>query len=150
MTNSNIQRRQIRPQSLLLGCEKRLSRTAQQQPFDDMSGLPHPDSGGTYNQILICLVWWLPFLFPSAHEPPAGDDTRFDLRKMDLHHHTFFASISVSDFRHSVAWSANFEEDFSLYVGLGRSYHQLGLFCIPGSSSGEVCLMLFPLRVCKI
>lgn len=104
----------------------------------------------TYNQILVCLVWWLPLLFPGTHEPSSGDDTWLDLGKMDLHHHTFLASIPVTNFRHSITWSTYFEEDFPLYIGLRWGYHQLGLLRIPGSPPSEVCLMLFPLCMCKI
>lgn len=150
MTNSNIQRRQFHPLSLSLGCEKQLFRTAQQQPFNGMSGLPHATIKRTYDQILVCFVWWLPLLFPSTHEPPSGDDACFNLWKMHLHHHTFLSGIPVTNFRHPVTWSANFEKDFSLYIGLGRGYHQLGLLRIPGCSSGEVCLVLFPLCMGKI
>lgn len=152
MTNSNTQRRQIHLLSPSLGCEKQLFRMAQQQPFNDTSDLPHSicHIWRTYNQILVSLVWWLPLLFPSTHEPPSGDDTWFNLGKMHLHHHTFLSGIPVTNFRHSVARSTYFEEDFSLYIGLGWGHHQLGLLRIPGSSSSKVCLVLFPLSVCKI
>ena len=152
MTNSNIRRRQIHLLSPLLGYERQLFRMAQLPPFNDMSELPQPTFviRRTYNQILVCLVRWLPLLFPSTHEPPSGDDAWFDLGKMDLHHHTFLSSIPVANFRHSITWSTNFKEDFSLNIGLSWGYHQLGFLRIPRSPSGEVSLVLFPLCVCKI
>lgn len=62
----------------------------------------------TYNEVLVGLVRWLSFLFPSAHESSARHNSCFYLRKMNLHHHSLLPRVSVPDFRHSITRAANF------------------------------------------
>lgn len=79
----------------------------------------------THDEILIRFVRWFLSLLPSTHEPPPRNDIRLDLRQMHLDHHPLFPSIHISDFRHPITRSSNFEENFALYCARGRSDHQL-------------------------
>lgn len=101
----------------------------------------------THDEVLVCLVRWLSFLLPCTHKSPSRHDTRLDLRKMYLNHHTFLSRISISNFRYSVTWSTDFKEDFALHVTLCRRDHELGVFRIAGGSPCQVGLMFFALRV---
>jgi hypothetical protein len=69
---------------------------------------------------------------------------------MHLHHHPLLTRIPVSDFRHTVSGSADFEEYFTLDVRRGGGYHQLGILRIAGGAPSEVRLMLFALGVSEV
>ena len=101
----------------------------------------------THNEVLVSLIWWLPFLLPSTHKPPTGQDIALYLRQMDLHHHSFLSSVSVTNLGNTVTWPTNFKEDFSLDVCLSRSNHELCVFSIAGSATSKISLMFLPLGV---
>jgi hypothetical protein len=77
-------------------------------------------SSGTYNEILIRLVWRLSLLFPGAHEPPARNDARLDLRQVDLHHHALLARLAVAHFRHAIPRPPDLQEHLALHARLLR------------------------------
>lgn len=90
----------------------------------------------THYQILICPVRWLTLLFPGTHEPLSWHDTRLDLWKMDLYHHSFLPCLLITDFGYSITGPPNLEENFPLHIALCRSYHKLRIFHILCSSPG--------------
>jgi len=63
---------------------------------------------GAYNEVLINLVWRLPFLLPGAHKPTTGQDIFLYLRKVDLDHHALLPSVFVPDLGHSISRATNF------------------------------------------
>lgn len=104
----------------------------------------------TYDEVLVSLVGRFALLFPSTHEPSSWRYSRFDLWEMHLHHHALLSGVPVPNFCDAVSWSANFQEDFALYVALSRSNHKLCLLSITSRTSGKIRLMFFALRVSKI
>lgn len=104
----------------------------------------------THNEILVCLVGRFSLLLPSAHESSPRDNSRLDLRKMDLYHHALLSCVSIPHLSHSVSWSTDLQEDFSLYIALCRCNHQLCLFKVARCTSSKIGLMLLSLSVCKI
>ena len=109
--------------------------------------MPRFRMGCTHNEILISLVWWLPFLLPSTHESPTGQDIAFYLRQMYLHHHPFLSSVSVTNFGNAVTWPTDFKEDFSLDVCLSGGNHELCVFSITSSTTSKISLMFLSLGV---
>jgi hypothetical protein len=103
-----------------------------------------------YNEVLVCFVGWLSFLFPCTHEPTPRKHAGLDLGEMYLDHHTFLASVPVPHFGDSVPRSAYLQKDLALYIALCRGDHELRVFSITGGSASEICLVLFSLRVCEI
>lgn len=79
----------------------------------------------TYDEILVRPIRWLPFLLPSTHEPPSGNDALFDLRQMHLHHHTLPPALRISDFCHPVTRPSNLQEHLTLYSTRGGRDHEL-------------------------
>ena len=106
--------------------------------------------GSTYDEILIRLIWGFSFLFPGAHEPPTRDDTRLDLRQVDLYHHALLTRLAVAHFRHAIPRPPNLEEHLTLHARLLRRDLQLALFHVTRRAPSEVRLMLFALRVCEV
>lgn len=149
MTSSSTQRHLFRLQFHERECGKQWSRMVQQQPTSH-ERRKSDKKLFTYDEVLVSLVGRLSLLFPSAHESSPWHYARFDLREMYLYHHALLPGISVPDFRDAVPRSANFQEDFTLYVALSRSNHKLCLLRITGRTSCKVRLMLFALRVSKI
>lgn len=103
-----------------------------------------------HNQVLVGFVRGLSFLFPGAHESPPWSNTGFDLRKMHLYHHAFFASISVPHLGDAISRSTNFQENFSLHVTGCRCDHKLCFLEVASGTSGKVCLMLLALGVSEV
>ena len=103
-----------------------------------------------HNQILVCLVRWFSFLFPSAHESSPWNDTILDLREMYLDHHTLLSHLRITYFRYTIPRSPYFQEHLSLHVILGWSNHQLCILHVPCCTTSKVGLMLFPLSVSEI
>lgn len=99
----------------------------------------------TYDEVLVSLIRWLSLLFPSTHEASPRQDSGLDLREVYLDHHSFLSSIPVSDFRDTVSWSADLQEDLALHIVLSRGNHKLRLLCITSGAPCKVCLMFLPL-----
>jgi hypothetical protein len=106
--------------------------------------------GGTHDKILIRLVWGFSLLFPGAHEPPARDDARLDLRQVDLHHHALLARLAVAHFRHAIPRPPNLQEHLTLHARLLRRNLQLALLHVARRAPREVRLVLLALRVCEV
>lgn len=104
----------------------------------------------THNEILVSFVRWFSFLFPSAHKPTTRQHFRFNLRKVDLYHHSFFSCVYVANLRHPVSWPSNLEEDFALDITLCGGNHQLGVLGVASRSACKIRLMFFPLRVGQV
>lgn len=103
-----------------------------------------------HNQILVRLVWWLPFLLPSTHEPSARQNAVLDLWQMDLHHHALLTSVPVADFGYTVSWPTDFQENLALHAARRRGNHELRVLGIPGSTTSEVGLMFLSLSMCQV
>lgn len=109
------------------------------------------NEGHTYDEILVGPIRGLPLLFPCTHKPSTGFHAIFNLWKMNLDHHTFFAHHRVSYFCYTISRSTNFKEHFannSVLVRRGNS--QLGILSISRSSTSKVSLVLFTLSMSKI
>ena len=104
----------------------------------------------THDEVLVCLVGWLPFLLPCAHKASSRDDTRLDLWQVDLHHHTLLPRVVIPDLGDAVSRSPNLQENFSLDVALRRSDHQLRVFGISSGTTREIGLVLFALSVGQV
>ncbi len=104
----------------------------------------------THDEILIRLVWRLSLLFPGAHEPPARDDARLDLREVDLHHHALLVRLTIAHFRHTIPRPPDLQEHLALHVRLLRCDLQLALLHVARRAPREVRLVLLALRVCEI
>jgi hypothetical protein len=104
----------------------------------------------TYNEILIRLVWGFSLLFPGAHEPPARDDARLDLRQVDLDHHTLLSRLAVAYFRHAIPRPPNLEEHLTLHARLLRGDLQLALLHVARRAPCEVRLVFLALGVREV
>ena len=104
----------------------------------------------THDKILVVFVWRLPFLLPSAHEPPPWDHVALDLWQMHLYHHTFLSGIPIPNFCDSVSWPSNLQENFAVDGGLGRGDSELVFLHVTSSTPREIRLVFLTLRVRKV
>jgi hypothetical protein len=158
VTNSSNLHRRAHLRSRALECGMRWSHTAPLPPVPcrrkntTRVRRQHTEGVrvGTYDKVLIRLVWRLPPLFPSTHEPPTRFDARLDLRQMYLHHHTLLSRLAIPHLGHAISRATDLQEHLALHAGLLWRHLQLTLFHVARCAPREVRLVLFALRVCEV
>ena len=104
----------------------------------------------TYDKVLIRLVWRLPPLFPSAHEPPTRFDACLDLWQMYLHHHTLLSRLTIPHLGHAISRATDLQKHLALHARLLRRDLQLALLHVARRAPREVRLVLLALRVREV
>jgi hypothetical protein len=128
----------------------RWSHTVQQQPVVDVSALRSRPKEATHNQILVVFVWRLPFLLPSAHEPPPRGNVALDLWQMHLYHHAFLSGVPIPNLCDPVTRPTNLEENLPVDARLRGGDRELVFLHVTSRTSREIRLVLLTLRMRKV